>query len=113
MEKYSANLCYGLKLIDDRLINKINEDELGLDLDLVIRYGGSELCNDIEDDEKTTFVCIKKSCLYSDLYNKYKAPIKAEKLIAPKEWTDRLADWAKENECYKFKIGWWLFVTES
>lgn len=106
---YTANLCYGIKIIDDKLINKIDENELELDTDLEVAYGGNEYTN----EGVTAFVCIKKTLIRVGLHSNYLSTIKADKLIAKSVWHERLRIWAKENECSDVKIGWWLFVTES
>jgi hypothetical protein len=95
---YFVNLCYGLKIIDDKLINKISQDELYLDNDLII--------NDTNEDEECFVICIKKSSICTESCSL----IKPEKLLVQKEWTERLKSWAKENNCSKFKIGWWLYL---
>jgi len=107
--EYTANICYGLKTTDDKLINKIDENELELDRDLAVAYGGSEFTN----DGITAFICIKKTLVRVNLYSDYKHPIKSENLISNSAWHSRLVEWAKENDCSDYKIGWWLFVTES
>ena len=104
---YNADLVYGIKIIDDKLVQGLNEDELELDRDLDQVWSGSAYSG----AEMTVIVCIKKSRINMRLYDD-PTIISQKKLIAPTEWHDRLAKWAKENDCSKSQIGWWLCVSE-
>jgi hypothetical protein len=105
---YTATLCFGIKIEDDKLDNLLNEEAILLDKDLSLIYSGSQY-----SEEATSFVCIKQSKMNARLYNKDNYSIKYEELIAKSEWKERLKQWAAENNCFKPKIGWWLLVSES
>lgn len=112
--EHSAKLFYGLKVMDDKLINKANEDDLDVSKGLQLVSSGcdsSDYSEDDEDNPLTLFVAITKSVIRVDLYEHNKQ-IKQEKLMSPKEWHEQLTAWAKENDCSKFKIGWFLTICE-
>ena len=104
---YSANLGYGIKINDDKLYQKIINDDFDIDGDLKIIHSGS-----YDDESVDVFVCIKNSLAKSCLYCESKS-IKQSKLIAPTDWHDRLVSWANENDCSESQIGWWLTVQED
>ena len=108
---YKANFVYGIKIIDDKLLAKINDDDYDfkIDKDLKIEWSGSVYTNDMNFN---TFICIKKSVKCIWLYDN-PSLIKQKDLIAPTEWHDRLIAWAQENDCSKPQIGWWLLISES
>lgn len=106
---YTTDLVYGIKITDDKLSAKLNVygEEFDLDEDLDLVWSGSDY-----PDDMGIIVCLKKSQIYIGLYDEPKL-ISQTKLIAPTKWHDRLMKWAKENDCSKPKIGWWLCISES
>lgn len=109
---YNAHFVYGIKITDDKLLAKLNDDDYDFKLDkgLDIEWSGSAYCGDGEF--MPTFVCIKKSIKSIWLHDDPKC-IKQKDIIAPTEWHDKLVAWAKENDCSKSQIGWWLLISES
>jgi len=105
---YDAHFVYGIKITDDKLLAKINDDDFKLEKDFDIEWSGSAYS---DDDYMSTFVCIKKSVKSAWLHDDPKC-IKQKDIIAPTEWHDKLIAWANENDCSRPQIGWWLLLTE-
>lgn len=100
MSKSTAHLFYGLKITNDKILNKIKEDELEMDNIFGICIPNPDL-----DDTEVAFLYIKKSYSISKLYSP--TSIKSSILIPKKEWHDLLNKWAIENDSPS-TISWWL-----
>ncbi len=106
---YNADLGYGIKLTDQKLIDKINEgDEDFEGKDFEIIWSG-----DAYADAMDTFLCIKKSCHSTYAYDKQKSPIKLSGLVVQPKWDKKLLAWCKKHKVAKSKIGWWLCCSVS
>jgi len=104
----SSNIFYGFEILNDKLSNEISEDLIELDKDLEIIYSGADFSN----DGSSIFISIKKSRIKLEDDHNF-IMIKQSKLIAPKEWHDRLVDWSNKNNCVSPKIGWVFSIYED
>jgi hypothetical protein len=102
---FTATLGYGMKLTNQKLIDKICEEEIKVEgKDFVIEFCGDEY----SDEGITTYLFIKNSTMSVSSYDNNKSPIKPEKLIASAEWDVKLNEWCDNLLQKKPKIGWWL-----
>lgn len=107
---YTAHLVYGFQISDDKLIQEIegSEDDFDLDKDLKIIFHGSKY----EDQPRSILVCIKKSIRSVDIFEEPRK-ISMKDMHLQKDWDLRLRAWAKEHNCSKPQINWFLCVNED
>lgn len=106
---YNADLGYGIRLYDEELVSKINEEEIKIDNQVfdTIRAG------DAYADDMDTFLVIKESSCAARSWAGNEEPISPDKLIVKPDWDEKLLSWCKEYDITDPKIGWWLCSSVS
>lgn len=105
---YNAELGFGVKIKDEELIQKLNEDEIELPKGLDRIWSG-----DAYSGEMDTYIVIKKSEHSAHSWDDQEDPISPDKLIVKPEWTEQILSWCKEHNITDPKIGWWLCCSVS
>lgn len=105
---YNAELGYGVKLNDEELVSKINE-EIKID-DQVFR---TIWAGDAYSGEMDTFLVIKESRQAAHSWDEPDEPISPDKLIVQPEWDEKIINWCKAYGITDPKIGWWLCSSVS
>jgi hypothetical protein len=106
---YNADLGYGIRLYDEELVSKINEEEIKID-EQVFR---TIWAGDAYSGEMDTFLVIKESRQAAHSWDEPDEPISPDKLIAKPDWDEKLLSWCKEHDITDPKIGWWLCSSVS
>jgi hypothetical protein len=112
MKHCFVKLGYGLKIVDDKIVQQINDDYLDLEgKDFKLIWTSQDYLDDYSNDiDPQYFLCIKKSIIRINLQDQLLEPIKQRKLTQNKEWNQKLQAWAKENSASKSPIGWWMCI---
>lgn len=106
---YNADLGYGIRVFDEELVSKINEEEIEIDRKIfTIMWAGDAYADDMD-----TFLVIKESSISSCSYDSQEEPIAHDKLIAKPDWDEKILSWCKEYDVTDPKIGWWLCSSVS
>lgn len=102
---YDANLCYGIKLSNEKdkdLIEKILNEGFENDSLFDIVYSGDSYV----DEGIEIIIAIKESRVNS---NTWELTPLLQNCLEPKEWWfTALCYWAQQNNLKDPKIGWWL-----